>query len=145
MRAREVAEDGGTTYVVVLDKGDEAVSVLTDFARRRSLDAAQVTAIGAFERAVLGWFDRKERDYRRIPVDEQVEVLSLVGDVASRNGEPQLHLHAVLGRPDGAAVGGHLLEGRVWPTLEVIVREAPGHLRKTYDEETGLALVDLGR
>jgi predicted DNA-binding protein with PD1-like motif len=64
-------------------------------------------------------------------VREQVEVVSLIGDVAlGPKGEPALHMHAVLGRSDGAALGGHLLEARVRPTLEVIVTETPTHLRK---------------
>ena len=58
-----------------------AVAVLAQFARAEGLEAAQVTAIGAFERATVGWFDRAARQYRRIPVDEQCEVLSLIGDV----------------------------------------------------------------
>jgi predicted DNA-binding protein with PD1-like motif len=70
-------------------------------------------------------------------------VLSLVGDIALADGEPQVHAHVVLGRADGSTVGGHLLEGRVWPTLEVIVTELPAALRKRHDEQTGLALIDL--
>lgn len=61
------------------------------------------------------------------------------------DGQPQPHLHAVLGLADGTTRGGHLLEGMVWPTLEVIVREAPAELRKTHRPEVGLALIDLDR
>jgi uncharacterized protein len=59
--------------------------------------------------------------YKRIAVDEQVEVLSLLGDVAVTDREPSLHLHAVLGKSDGNVVGGHLIEANVRPTLEVIL------------------------
>jgi predicted DNA-binding protein with PD1-like motif len=79
----KVVEDADVvTYVVVCDPGDEAVSALTEFARAERLEAAELTAVGAFERATVGWFDRAARDYRRIPVDEQCEVLSLIGDIA---------------------------------------------------------------
>jgi predicted DNA-binding protein with PD1-like motif len=134
------------TFVVVLDEGDEAVAALARFAKEQRLDAAQITAIGAFSGAVLGYFDWEKKDYKRISVPEQVEVVSLVGDVAlDPKGEPALHAHAVLGRSDGAALGGHLLEGRVRPTLEVVINESPAHLRKRKDAATGLALIDLDR
>lgn len=76
-------------------------------------------------------------------MEEQVEVLSLVGDLVLEDGEPTIHAHVVLGRPDAATLGGHLLEGQVWPTLEVILSEAPAVLHKRIDPETGLALINL--
>ena len=131
------------TYAVVLATGDETIGALQQFVRERKIDTAALTAIGAFERAVVGYFDWQLKDYRRIPVEEQVEVLSLIGDVAEAKGEPALHIHAVLGRSDGSVVGGHLLEGHVRPTLEVILTKPPAHLRKKKDPETGLALIAI--
>jgi predicted DNA-binding protein with PD1-like motif len=133
------------TYAVVLAKGDEVMSELGRIVREQKIEAASITAIGAFERAVLGYFDWETKDYKRIPINGQVEVLSLLGDVAVSEGEPALHLHAVLGKPDGSTVGGHLLEGHVRPTLEITLIEPPAHLRKRKDPETGLALIDLER
>ena len=137
--------DGRKTFAVVMDKGDEVKDGLTRFAKEQRLGASQLTAIGAFERAVLGYFDRDAREYRQIRIDEQVELLSLIGDVVIDKGEPSLHAHCVVGKRDGTTMGGHLLEAHVWPTLEVIVTEAPEHLRKRYDPETGLTLIDPGR
>jgi uncharacterized protein len=83
-------------------------------------------------------------------VGQQCEVLSLIGDIAIGPGgdgeaeQSRPHLHAVLGLSDGTTRGGHLLEGHVWPTLEVMVREAPAQLRKTLRPDIGLALIDLG-
>ncbi|TMJ62438.1 MAG: DNA-binding protein [Alphaproteobacteria bacterium] len=131
------------TYAIVLAHGDEAMGALQQFVREQQIDAAALTAIGAFERAVIGYFDWVTKDYKRIPVAEQVEVLSLLGDVAEADGKPTLHIHAVLGKSDGTVVGGHLLEGHVRPTLEVILTQPPAHLRKKKDPETGLALIAL--
>jgi uncharacterized protein len=150
MKVKQVAGGATLTYVAVLDAGEEAFSALSDWAVSQQISAAQVTAVGAFERATIGWFDRAAKDYRRIHVDEQCEVLSLIGDIAvgpggdGRLDQPQPHLHAVLGLADGTTRGGHLLEGHVWPTLEVVVREAPAELRKTRRPDIGLALIDLG-
>ena len=144
MHSKTIDSAAAPTYVLVLDPGDEAFASVTDFARKQNVTAAQVTAIGAFERATVGWFDRQARQYRPIEVQQQCEVLSLVGDIAVGSDGPQPHLHAVLGLPDGSTRGGHLLNGQVWPTLEVIIRETPAELRKTDRPDIGLALIDLG-
>ena len=133
---------GPRTWVLIFDKGDEPVAGLTAFAKAQKLGAAHFTAIGAFSDVTLGYFDRAKRDYKKIPLHEQVEVLSLLGDVALDKGEPKVHAHVVVGRADGEARGGHLLEAHVWPTLEVVLVESPRHLRKRHDPETGLALID---
>jgi uncharacterized protein len=143
MKSKVVEDADVVTYVVVCDPDDEAVDALNQFARSEQLEAAQITGVGAFEHATVGWFDRTARDYRRIRVDEQCEVLSLLGDVAQGGDGPIVHIHVVLGLSDGTTRGGHLLEGRVFPTLEVIVTETPAELRKVMRPEIGIALIDL--
>ncbi len=143
MRVKLLNDQAEKTYAVIFDKGDEVVAELEAFAREHALTAARFTAIGAFSDVKLGFFDRDQKDYLAIPVAEQVEVLSLLGDVAEKDGEPKVHAHVVIGGRDGAARGGHLLEGHVWPTLEVILEESPAHLRRKIDKETGLPLIAL--
>jgi len=136
------AGDGQRTYAVVLAQGDEVMSCLQEFVTAQSISAAQLTAIGAFSDLVLMYFDWEKKDYLRIPVREQVEVASLIGDVAmAPSGEPALHIHLVVGKRDGTAMAGHLGQAHVRPTLEVIVTETMGHLRKVKDPATGLALI----
>ncbi len=142
MKAKLIYEEQGEkTFALVFDPGDEVMEELTNFAKENDLSAARFTAIGAFSDATLGYFDMEKKEYKKIPVDEQVEVLSLVGDVALFEGEPKLHAHAVLGRSDGTTRGGHLLGAHVQPTLEVVIVESPEHLRRETDEETGLPLL----
>lgn len=143
MKERVIAQNGERVFAVVFDKGDEVVSELTAFAKNRGITAAHFTAIGAFQDVVLGYFDRTRKDYKRIVLREQVEVLMFAGDVALQDGQPKIHGHVVVGTSEGAALGGHLLEAHVWPTLEVILEESPSYLRRTTDHETGLALIDL--
>lgn len=145
MKFQTVTEGDELTYVVVLDEGEEAVEALTSFARDQRLAAAQLTAVGAFSGAVLGWFDRQTQECRRNRIDEQCEVLSVLGDVALDDGQSALHIHCVVGLSDGTTRGGHLLEGYVSPTLETVVRESPAQLRKTMRPEIGLALIDIGQ
>ena len=145
MKARLIHEhEGEKTFVLVFATGDEAIAGLTAFAKEKHLAASHFTAIGGFQQATLGYFDLAKKDYNKIPVQEQAEVLSLVGDIAlSEKGEPKIHAHAVLGRPDGTTRGGHLVEARVRPTLEVMLVESPHHLRRQHDSQSGLALIKL--
>src|SRR5439155_3543419 len=133
------------TYAVIFDTGEEVASGLRRFALDNQLGAARFTAIGAFSRVTLGYFDWQPKNYQKIPVDEQVEVLSLIGDVALDGTQPKIHAHVVVGKRDGSAHGGHLLEAYVRPTLEVILVESPNYLARSFDPVSGLALIDIAK
>jgi uncharacterized protein len=144
MRYKLLHQNGGQkTFAVVLQLGDEVKDALLRFANEEQVTAASFTAIGAFERATVAWYDIENKKYRPIPIDEQVELLSCIGDFAATpDGNLQLHAHLVVGRSDGTTRGGHLLEAYVRPTFEAIVSESPAHLRRRFDPTTGLALID---
>ena len=141
MKSRRIYDDP-ITYVVVFDKGEEFLSGLERFAKEAHVSASHFTAIGAFSGATLGYFDPHRKEYLRNNVKEQVEVLALVGDIALYELEPKVHAHVVVGKADGTAHGGHILEAHIWPTLEVVITASPVHLRRKHDPETGLALID---
>lgn len=142
MKSRLMASAGQKTWAIVFEAGEEAAGGLLAFARENNLSASQFTAIGAFAEVELGFFEIEKKDYKCIPIREQLEVLSLIGDVSLSKGEPKIHAHVVLGKVDGTAWGGHLLKGVVRPTLEVILTESPVHLRREHDPATGLALIN---
>jgi predicted DNA-binding protein with PD1-like motif len=135
--------DGEKTYMLVFAKGDEIMSGLTQFAIQEKIEAGYFTAIGALQRARFGWFDHSRNEYRDIPVDQQVELISLIGDIGLYQQAPQIHAHGAVGLPDGQMRGGHLLEAVVWPTLELFLTVFPAPLIKKHDAETNLSLFDL--
>jgi predicted DNA-binding protein with PD1-like motif len=134
---------GERTIALVFDTGEEPMTLLARFAEEHNMDAARFTAIGAFSDVVVAYFDWDKKDYLRIPIREQVEVLALVGDVAfsEKEKKPKIHAHVVLGKRDCTAHGGHLLEAHVRPTLEVILTESAGFLARRHDPSSGLALI----
>lgn len=143
MKVALLHEDGGLrTYVIVLATGDEAATALASVAREYRLGASHFSAIGAFERAVVAYFDWPSRSYTHVTIDEQVEVLVLSGDIAMDGDEPKVHAHVVVGKSDGSAHGGHLVEARVRPTLEIVLTELPRHLHRRFDPISKLALID---
>ncbi len=145
MKSTKMASDAGSeTRVVILDSGEEAFATLTKFANDTGLTAASLTAIGAFERATIGWFDFDKKTYKKIEVAQQCEVLSAIGDVAvGDDGKASLHVHVILGLSDGTTRGGHLMVGTVRPTLEVVLTDTPTHLRRKKKPDIGIALIDL--
>ena len=136
--------DGQRTFAAILETGDEVMACLAELARREGIDSAAITGIGAFSEAVLAYFDWEKKEYIKRTFVEQLEVASLIGDIAAdEQGAPALHIHLVLGRRDYSALAGHLVSGRVRPTLELIVTESPAHLCRKKDPETGLALIRI--
>lgn len=143
MRSKLINNDSLKTYALILETGEEVVSQLKRFAQENQLSASRITAIGAFSSVTLGYFNWTSKEYEPIQIHEQVEVLSLIGDIAMQEGEPAAHIHVVVGKQDGSAHGGHLLHAYVRPTLEVILDEAPTHLQRSFDSSSGIALIKL--
>jgi predicted DNA-binding protein with PD1-like motif len=143
MKSKVLHEAAGQrTIALIFQTGDKVMSALAEFAGENRLSGSHFTAIGAFQSATLGYFDWNAKDYKRIPVNEQAEVVALVGDVAlGPDDKPKVHAHVVLGKSDGSALAGHLLDATVRPTLELIITESPAHLRRVHDPTTGLALI----
>lgn len=136
-------ENGEKTYILVFETGDEVSDGLLDFAKHQRISAARFTAIGALRELTLGYFDWERKEYLKTPVHEQVEVLSLVGNLVTSKDGPKLHAHVVVGKRDGTAHGGHLIHAIVRPTLEVMLTQSPRHLARQHDDATGLPLIKL--
>ncbi|HWC88316.1 MAG TPA: PPC domain-containing DNA-binding protein [Pirellulales bacterium] len=143
MKSKILDQGGERGFVLVFQTGDEVAAGLLDFAKSQQLTAAHFTAIGAFREVTLGWYNLEKQDYEKIPIREQVEVLSLVGNVALDKDKPKVHAHVVVGKRDGTAHGGHLVQAIVRPTLEVMLFESPAALRRQMDPAAGLALISL--
>jgi uncharacterized protein len=130
------------TFALIMDTGDEVVEILKKFASSQQLSGSSFKAIGALSYVQLGWFNWETRKYEvAAEFSDQVELLSLIGDIASQDGQPQVHAHLVVSRRDGTAHGGHLLKACVRPTCELILTESPEHLQKRIDPQSGLALI----
>src|ERR671931_110310 len=116
MKFKLLNESGEKTFALIFEKGDEVIGELKQFATEQHLLASHFTAM---------------------------EVLSLAGDVTIEGDMPKIHAHVVVGKSDGTAHGGHLMEGYVFPTLELILVESPKFLKRKFDPEIGFALIDV--
>ena len=144
MEAKKIRDASGEQeYVIIFHTDDDALSGLTDFVIQNKIHNGHFTAIGAVKNATLGWLDLGEKAYRSIPVTQQSEVLSFIGDVAVYKGKSTIHAHAVLSGPSGTSIGGHVWQLVVNPTLEVFLTVDAPVLTKEPDSASGLNLIDV--
>ena len=143
MKVRLLSENGGAkNYAIILAKGDEVMSGLTDFARQNKVTSASFTAIGAFSHATVAWFDDGRKEFKLIPIEQQVELVSMIGDIALVNDQPAVHTHVAVASSDGTVRGGHVINAFVFPTLELFMTVYSTPLHKESDKATGLKLID---
>jgi predicted DNA-binding protein with PD1-like motif len=144
MQSKLVSRPGETrVWFAVLDAGEEVKKQLLALVDEEKITAASFVALGAFEKATIAYFDWARKKYQPIPIDTQVEVITLVGDVVpDEKNRPSLHAHTILGLADGTTRGGHLMEGHVRPTLEITLTETPAHLVRRRQPGLGLALIE---
>lgn len=147
-------EDGRRKFVLVLDAGEEALTAIKAFAVAQNLTGTTLSGLGAFSRCCLGHFDPATKEFSRNEVAVQSEVLSMIGNIAGSgdavddDGDndddaagPHLHVHCVVGLNDATTRGGHLIEGFVRPTMELVLEESPVHLQRGLDRASGLVLL----
>ena len=143
MQQALLSDQGGRRFALVFETGDEVAAGLLNFARKNEIKTAFFVGVGACRKVTLGYFDPEKKQYEKRTVDEQVEVMSLIGNITMYENEPKIHEHIVVGKRDSSAHGGHLIEAVVRPTLEIFVTVSPIKLIRTLDAETNLPLIDL--
>ena len=135
--------DSRRDHLLVLDTNDDFLPAVTEFVKKNDIQGASFSGIGAFQQAVIAYWNWDTKEYEHIEVMEQVEVLALSGSVARSGDEVKIHAHTVLGRRFGATIGGHLIRASVRPTLELFIADHGTRLARRKDEATGLWLLDL--
>lgn len=131
----------GRTIVARLSHGTDLLDGLQALAAEHKVAVGSLTAIGALQRASLGYYRQDRQEYRRFAIDGPVEILACVGNVSARDGEAAIHAHLTVGDEQGGTRGGHLMDGCLVFACEVTLTELLGHaLTRGYDATTGLPL-----
>ena len=136
-------EDEGV-LILKLEPGEPVIATIEQLATERELPGAELTAIGAVNQARLGFFLPAEKRYEVRDLQENLEVVSLLGSVARTPEGPLVHAHAALGRSDFSLVGGHLFEATVSVTLEVFLSPTSRAVARRLDPRFDLKLLSLG-
>jgi uncharacterized protein len=132
------AKQFGNEHVLVFAVGEQVLETLNTYLLQHTITAAQFMAIGGFSQVQLAYFNVQTKQYERRDVNEQVEVISLIGNVALMDGKPFVHAHVCVGTREYQAHAGHLRSATVRPTLELFLTELNGELIREQDLSTGL-------
>ena len=130
----------GNTYLLVLQKGEEIISALTQFAAQTNLTCATVSGIGATDDAEMGVFDTFEKQYYTKQIRAMTEITALCGNITQKDGKPYVHLHATLATMFDV-VGGHLSKAIVSATAEIFVQAFPIATDRQFDSAVGINLL----
>ena len=131
------------TYLIKLEKGELIQQTLQNFALAESLQAGWFQGIGVIKNPELGFYRSESRDYAKKTLEGEWEILSLSGNLTTKDNQPFIHCHISLSGPDFQSQGGHLFEGEIAAAGELFFLPLPFQVNREFDEETGLHLLDL--
>lgn len=132
-----------TGFVIRLEKGEAALTTLTEFCKTENIFSANFNGIGAFESVELGFYHLDKKEYSWKKFDAAIEVVSLTGNVSLVDNMPFLHIHTVLSDEKFQTVGGHLKEAVVGATLEIFMQTVDLQLNRAMNDEIGLKLLNF--
>lgn len=131
-------------YIIKIERGEEVLKTLTQFCIDEKIDNATLTGIGAVAWVSCGYYELPTKQYHFTQYDEMVEVISMTGNVALKEGKPFLHVHAVFSDSRNNAFGGHVEEMRVGVVLEVVLTPLDSKIERELDDDIGLFLMKCG-
>jgi predicted DNA-binding protein with PD1-like motif len=127
-----------------MEPGEDVLETIEAVASEYGVKSGHITLIGAISGAKLGYFHLEANEYRDFTVDEDVEVVSCMGNISTLNGKPMVHAHMIVSDEEGRCFGGHLMKGcTVSVTIELVLTETTADLTRARDERTGLNLMNI--
>jgi predicted DNA-binding protein with PD1-like motif len=142
VRIQEI-KPSGRVVVAQLKPGEDILHSIEKVAKDMGLRSAHISMIGAVSRVHLGYFDRKENEYKDFTVEEDLEIVSGIGNISKHENAHVVHAHIVAADKTGRCYGGHLLEGcKVSVTIELVITEVD-ELKRARDDLTGLNLLKI--
>lgn len=130
-----------STYFLRLDPDEKIVESLMAFLEEQFIPSGTFTAVGAVKEVTLRYFDQYNKTFIEKVFSEPMEVTSLTGNITTKDGVPYIHPHIVLGKKDFSTLSGHLKEGIVGPTLEIVINAFDLSIDRTYSQAIGLNIL----
>lgn len=125
------------------ESGEHLAATLIDWLTAQDIGYASMTGLGAVSGATISYWNADAQKYESHELTEQMEVVSLIGNVTIKDGKPFPHLHLTLGKRDLSVVGGHFNDAVVNPLLEVWLKTESEPVHRTLDETCGLYVMQL--
>jgi hypothetical protein len=128
-------------YIVRLNVGEDIVESVKKFAQEENIRFGTVTGIGAINKAKIGLFNTETKEYQSTILEEDMEIISLAGNITEMNGEPYIHLHIALANSEHNVKAGHLNMAVISATGEIIIEAIDGYVDREFDDDIGLNLL----
>ena len=129
-------------YVLRVDKGEEVVETITTFCEDKNIRLASISGIGATNNATIVLFESGKKLYHKETFADDMEILSLTGNISTKDDKPYIHLHIILSTSDHKAIGGHLNSAIISVTCEIVLTiiGTGETVYREFNEEIGLNL-----
>jgi predicted DNA-binding protein with PD1-like motif len=139
MKANKDHESGN--WQLRLDLEEEITETLTNFLKQENIRSGRIQGIGAVKDAVLGFFNTETNTYDKKTFEGEWELLSLLGNITIKDGEPFPHLHVMISGADYITYGGHLFSAIIAVTGELYIQPLSVPVERQIDTRTGLYLM----
>lgn len=136
-----IARHEKEAYILNIERGEELLSALRAFLDKEQIKAGYFTGLGAAGTLDLAYYNLAAKKFERHVIQEDVEILSLTGNIAMLKDEAIIHVHGTFGRKDLSVFGGHIFSLRVSGACEIHLTKLSGEMSRAYDEATGLNLL----
>ena len=130
-------------YFIRLERGEKIIETLLKFCKDNKIRLGYLTGIGAVSEVELGHYFLEDKKYTSRKLKEPLEILNLSGNITEMDDKPYLHVHITVSDREMKAFGGHLKEAVVSATCEIVITEVKGELRRKFDDEIGLNMMDI--
>lgn len=127
-----------------IEPDEDLIEEIIKMVKIHNIKSGLVNCIGALKKFTLGYFDIESKQYKNKTFNEFVELISCMGNISYRDGEPLIHLHVSVGRSDYTIIGGHLNKPSIISvTGEVYIFEIDQQLNRTNDPQFNLSLLNI--
>jgi predicted DNA-binding protein with PD1-like motif len=123
---------------------EDLIDSIISIVKKHDIKGGLINIIGAFKKVTIGYYDIEKKDYNLITIDMDLELVSCIGNIAWKEGEPLVHLHISVGKSDYSIIGGHLSQPSIVSiTAEVYILEVADQINRVIDNPFNLSLLNL--
>ena len=130
-------------FILKLEKGEEIIATLSDFAQKEKIDGGFVYGIGTANNLTLGYYNADKKDYLKKAFQGDFEIVSLMGNISLLKGSPVAHIHMVISDSNFNCSAGHLFSGTIAATGEFVIHTTKSRMERVFDPQTSLNLLKL--
>ena len=123
---------------------EDLIDAIKEIVKKHNIKAGLINVIGALKKFTVGYFDLNTKEYEFKTFEEDVELISSMGNISYKDGEPIIHMHISVGKDDYGIIGGHLSQPSIISiTGEVYIYEIAQKLNRVNDPQFNLSLLEL--